>query len=289
MATAQNDRSVSPWRVARLAIAGFTAHDMPTYAAALAYRVLFSLFPFIIFLTTLLGFLGLPGFFTWMQGQAAYLLPEQAMEQVNAVMAELQAPRGGLMSVAIALALWSASTAVLGTMYALNVVYEVKERRAAWKRILVSILYTLGLALMLVIAAATMIAGPEFLTWLTRYVGLDALFISVWAWVRWPIAAFLLLLVVAIVYYAAPNVKQPFRLITPGSVIAVSAWIAASIGFGIYVQSFASYNKTYGSMGAVIVLLMYFFLSAAVMLFGAEVDATIARERGRPAREDEGR
>lgn len=285
---AYRDRSVSAWRVTRLALAKFSEHDMATYAAALAYRVLFSLFPFVIFLTTLLGFLGLPRFFDWMREQAAYLLPPQAMEQINAVVAELESPEGGLMSVAIALALWSASAAVMGTMNALNVVFEVQERRAAWKRILVSIFYTFALALMLVIAAATMIAGPEFLTWLTRYVGLDSLFIAVWAWLRWPIAFFLLLLVVAIVYYASPNVKTPFRMITPGSTLAVTTWLAASVGFGFYVQNFASYNKTYGSMGAVIVLLLYFFISAAVMLLGAEVDAVLARERGKPVEEAKG-
>lgn len=279
---------VSAWRVARLALGKFSAHDMTTYAAALAYRVLFSLFPFVIFMTTLLGFLGLPDFFDWMRAQAAYLLPPQAMEQVNEVVAELESPQGGLMSVAIALALWSASIAILGTMNALNVAFEVQERRATWKRILVAILYTLGLALMLVIAAATMIAGPEFLTWLTRYVGLDSFFIAVWTWLRWPITVFLLLLVVALVYYAAPNVNRPFRMITAGSILAVTTWIAASVAFGFYVQNFASYSKTYGSMGAVIVLLLYFYISAAVMLLGAEVDAVLARERGKPVEEAEG-
>src|SRR5687767_9835601 len=98
---------------------------MPTYAAALAYRVLFSLFPFLIFLTTLLGFLGIPAVFEWLREQAAYVLPEQAMKLVNTVLGELQQQQRGLMSVAIAVSVWSASAAVLGTMNALNVVYKV--------------------------------------------------------------------------------------------------------------------------------------------------------------------
>ena len=275
------------FRIAQLAIAKFFADDMPTHAAALAYRLLFSIFPFLIFLTTLLGFLGLPQFFEWMRQQAAYLLPAQAMDQVNAVLGELQTPPGGLMSVAIAVAVWSASVGIVGTMNALNVAYEVKERRPVWKRILVSILYTLALAAMLITAAAAMISGPALLTWAAHYIGLDAVFIAIWAWLRWPIAVLLLLGVVALVYWAAPNVKQPFRLITPGAVLAVSAWVAASVAFGYYVQNFASYNKTYGSMGAVIVLLFYFFLSAAVMLFGAEVNAVLARQRGERIEEAE--
>ena len=271
-------RFVKGWRLLKLALAEFSADDMTTYAAALAYRLIFSIFPFLIFLTALLGFLGAPQFFDWMRDQAAYLLPQQAMDAVNRVLSELQTPQGGLMSVGIALAIWSASAGVMGTMDALNVAYEVKERRPMWKRILVAILYTLALAIMLIVAAALMISGPAFLTWLTHYVGLDQVFITIWAWIRWPIAIFLLMLAIALVYWAAPNVKQPFRFITPGSVLAVTVWVAASVGFGFYVQNFADYNQTYGSLGAVIILLFYFYLSAAVLLFGAELNAVIARE-----------
>ena len=281
-------RGLGAFRIVRLAVSSFSDHDMSTYAAALAYRLLFSLFPFLVFLTTLLGFLGMPELFEWLRSQAAYLLPGQAMDLVNTVVTEVQTPQGGLMSVAVALAIWSASAGVLGTMNALNVVFEVEERRATWKRIVVALVYTLALALMLVIAAGMMITGPGLLTWLTHYVRLDSYFIEAWTWLRWPVVLFLLMLVVSMVYYAGPNLRQPFRLITPGAVIAVVAWVAASIAFALYVQSFAGYSKTYGSMGAVIVLLLYFFLSAAVMLFGAEVNAVLMRSRGEPIREDTG-
>jgi membrane protein len=274
------------WRLLKRATVDFFADDMPTYAAALAYRLLFSLFPFIIFLTTLLGFLGVPQFFGWMRDQAAFLVPGHAMDTVDKVLAELQAPQGGLMSVGIALAIWSASAGVLGTMNALNVAYDVKERRPAWKRFVVALAYTLALALMFIIAAAFMVSGPAFLIWLSQHVGLDTLFIKVWTWVRWPLAVFLLMLVVALVYHAAPSVKQPFRLITLGSVLAVTLWVAASLGFGFYVQNFVSYNQTYGSMSAVIVLLFYFFISAAVLLFGAELNSAIAREPDEPIEQE---
>jgi membrane protein len=281
------DRRTRPLRILRLAFADFFGDEMTTYAAALAYRVLFSLFPFLIFLTSLLGFFGAPQLFDWMREQAAYVLPAQAMDLVNTVLAELRRTEGGIVSAAVALAVFSASTGVLGTMDALNVAYDVKERRPMWKRFVVAIVYTVALAFMLVIAAAAMISGPALLEWLARYVGLDALFIALWAWLRWAVAVSLLMLVVSIVYYAAPNVKQRFRLITPGAVIAVAAWIAASLGFGYYVQSFATYNKTYGSIGAVIVLLFYFYISAAVMLFGAEVNAVLTREAGKQIEEAE--
>jgi membrane protein len=266
------------WRLLKLTVKDFSADNMTVYAAALAYRSIFSIFPFLIFLTALLGFLGAPQFFDWMREQAAYMLPPQAMDAVERVLAEVQKPRGGLMSVGIALAIYSASVGVLGTMDALNVAYDVKERRPMWKRILVSILYTLALAIMLIVAAGLMISGPAFLTWLTHYVGLDELFIAIWTWIRWPIAILLLMLALALVYWAAPNVKQPFRFITPGSVLAVTVWVAASLAFAFYVQNFANYNQTYGSLGAVVILLFYFYLSAAVLLFGAELNAVIARD-----------
>jgi membrane protein len=273
-------RSVSTLRVAKLALKEFTVDDMPTYAAALAYRALLALFPFLIFLTTLLGFLGVPQFFEWLREQASYVLPAEGMQLVNTVLSELQTPQGGLMSFAIAIALWSASAAVVETMNALNVAYDVTERRAGWKRMLVALLYTLALAVMLGIAAGLMLTGPAVLEWLADYVGLDALFIAIWTWIRWPVAALLLVVAVALVYYAAPTIQQPFRLMTLGAVLAVSVWILASLAFAFYVQNFGNYNKTYGSMGAVIVLLLYFFISAAVLLFGAEVNAVLARERG---------
>ena len=267
-------------RIVRTVLQKFSGDEMATYAAALAYRVLFSLFPFLVFLTTLLGFLGMPELFDWMRTQAAYLLPAEAMNLVNSVVTELETPQGGLMSVAVALAVWSASAAMLGTMDALNVAFDVKERRPVWKRLLVSLVYTVALALMIVIAASLMVTGPDLLGWLSHYVGLDAAFVALWALLRWPVAVFLLLLVIALVYWAAPNAKVPFRIITPGAVLAFTIWIGASVAFGFYVANFASYNKTYGSMGAVIVLLLYFFISAAVMLLGAELNAVLARERG---------
>ena len=234
-------------RVAWLALKKFMSDDMPTYSAALAYRLLFSLFPFLVFLTTLVGFLGVPQFFEWMREQAAYVLPAQAMEQVNAVLGELEAPQTGLMSVAIAVSVWSASAGMLGTMNALNVAYDVKERRAGWKRFIVSILYTLALAVMLLTAAGAMITGPGVLTWVAPYAGIDALLIALWSWLRWPLAVVILLVVVTLVYWAAPNVRQRFRVIVPGALIAVSAWIGASLAFGFYVQTSRTTTKPTGA------------------------------------------
>jgi membrane protein len=253
----------------------FIADDMTTYAAALAYQVLFSLFPFLLFLVSLLGFLNIPQFFTWLQQQAQTVLPPTAMGQVNAVIAQLQQPQGGLLSFGILAAIWTASAGVRATMNALNVAYDVEEGRPTWKRFVLSIIYTIGLAVLLIGAAALMILGPQAMQWLADQVGVGSVAVTVWTWLRWPVAVLLLILAVAAIYYVTPDVEQDFRFITPGSVIAVLVWILASLGFGYYVQNFADYSATYGSIGAIIVLLLYFFISAAVLLFGAEVNAVI--------------
>lgn len=253
----------------------FSDDDMSTYAAALAYRALFSIFPFVLFLMAVLGFLHLPNFFDWLRAQAAIVLPPVALDQVNPVIDQLQESQGGLLSFGILLALWTASIGVRSLMNAMNKAYDVKEGRPSWKLFILSILYTIGVAIMLLLAAGFMTLGPQVMAWLASQIGLEQVLVVVWSWLRWPVAILLLMLAVALIYYATPDVEQEFRFITPGSVVAVIVWLAASVGFGIYVQNFANYNATYGSIGAIIVLLLYFYITAAVLLLGAELNAVI--------------
>jgi membrane protein len=259
----------------------FIDDAMSIHAAALAYRALFALFPFLIFLVAMVGFLDVPQLFEWMQSQAALVVPQESMAQVNDVIAGLRTPRGGLLSVGILLALWSASSGVMSAMEALNVAYDVPERRPVWKRIPLALLYTLGIAVLLLAAAGLMVLGPEAARWVAARVGVQQTFVTLWTWARWPVATLLLMLVVSLVYYAGPNVRARFRLITPGAVLAVLTWIAASIAFGYYVRNFGNYDATYGSLGAIVILLFYFYLSAAVLLFGAEVNAVLQERGGR--------
>lgn len=260
------------------AIREFGEDEMETYAAALAFRGLFSLFPFLLFLVAVVGYLDLQSFYDWLRGQAALLLPPQAMEQVDGVIVQFEQQKSGLFSIAILLALWTASAGFRMAMVAMNRAYDVHEGRPFWKLYPLSLLYTVGLAAMLLSAAALMVVGPNLMGWLAELFGLREVVVTVWAWVRWPVAVFLMVLAVAVFYYVTPDVEQEFRFITPGSLVAVLTWILASLGFGYYVQNFADYSATYGSIGAIIVLLMYFYLSAAVLLFGAELNAVIEHQ-----------
>lgn len=268
-------RGLSLVELLKRTVKDFIEDEMPIYASALAFQMLFSLFPFLLFLIALIGFLDLQKFFDWIQQQAALFLPAQAMGPVNEVIAQFQTERAGLFSLGIVLALWTASAGVRSTMSAMNKAYDVEEGRPAWKRITLSVFYTVGIALMLLSAAGLMVVGPEVMRWLAGWVGLEQLIVTLWTWLRWPVAILLMILAVAVTYYVAPDVEQSFRFITPGSVVAVLVWIVASLGFGLYVQNFGHYDATYGSVGAIIVMLLYFFISSAVLLFGAELNAVI--------------
>jgi membrane protein len=253
----------------------FSEDDMPTYAAALSYQVFFSLFPFLIFFVALLGALNIPGFFDSLLDQARVVLPEQAIEIVEQPLEQIRSQAQTFLSLAIVVALWSASAAVRMTMHALNVAYDVEEERPAWKRYPLSIFYTILLAVLIIVAVGLMLIGPQIAQWLAQQIGLGSAFVTLWQWGRIPAALLLLTAVVALVYYLCPNTGQPFRFITLGAVLAVIVWVVASFGFSFYLENFASYSATYGSLGAVIVLLVHLYISASVLLFGAEVNEQI--------------
>lgn len=268
-------RGLSPMALIKESVKEFLDDDMMTYASALSYQVFFSIFPFVIFLIALLGFLHMPELFTWIREQATYILPKEAMDEVNNVIDHIQQPQGGLLSFGMIFALWTASAAVRATMNAMNAAYDVKEGRPAWKLYPMSLVYTIGIATMLVAAGALMLIGPQVIAWLAQQIGFEQFFVTLWAWLRWPVVLVLLTLAVAVVYYVAPDVEQSFKFITPGAALCVLVWIAAALAFNYYVRNFADYNATYGSIGTIIVLLSFFFISSLILLFGAEVNAVI--------------
>lgn len=268
-------RGIGGFELLKRTFKEFSNDDMTTYASALAYRAIFSLFPFLLFLIAMLGMLDLQNFFDWLREQVSLVLPPDALDLVNPVIDQMQTQKSGVLSVGILVALWSASIGVRSLMNAMNKAYDVQEGRPTWKLMLLAIVYTIGMALILLATAGLMVIGPQVMEWLAAQVGLKDIVVVLWTWLRWPVVVILMMLVVALLYYVTPDVEQEFRFITPGSVLSVIVWIAASVAFGVYVQNFGNYDATYGSIGAVIVLLLYFYISAAVLLFGAEMNAVI--------------
>jgi membrane protein len=268
----------SPVELLKNSVKDFLKDDMPTYSAALAYGALFALFPFLIFLIALLGFLNIPEFFDWLLDQGKTALPADAFSMLEDVVTQIRGQaRGGLLSIGIVTAIWGASGGVRSVMNAMNVAFDVEETRPIWKRYLLSIVYTIGIAVLLVASAGLMLTGPNIVESIASEVGLGDLFVSLWTWLRWPVLVVLLMLAAALLYYAAPNVDEPFALITPGAVFAVIIWVIASIGFSLYVSNFANYSSTYGSLGSMVILLLFFYVSSAVLLLGAEINAEVHR------------
>jgi membrane protein len=271
-------KNLSPIVLIKRSLRAFSSDDMTTYSAALSYAALFALFPFLIFLIALLGALQIPQFFTWLLDQSRTAIPSDGFQLVENVITDIQGQtRSGLLSISIVTAIWGASSGIRSVMNAMNVAFGVEETRPALKRYLLSVLYTVGLAILLIAGAGVMLTGPDAIEWLAGEVGLGNLFITLWTWLRWPVLALLLMLTTALIYYVAPNVDQPFVFITPGAVVAVSLWLVASFGFSVYVSNFSSYNSTYGSLGGIVVLLLFFYISSAVLLLGAEVNAELHR------------
>jgi membrane protein len=272
------------FEVSRHSIRKYLKYDnMSSYAAALAYRVLFAIVPFLALLVVLLWFLGIGDYFSnWLTDQTSSALGGQLAQVVgqwiNQSQFQTQGESLSLGIVTIGLAIWSVSSGVRTLTKALNVVHEVEESRPSWKRYGLSFFYALGLAIMVILATALLLIGPKVVEWIVGLVGLEEVsevFISLWMWLRLPVALVLLMLSVSIIYWVFPNVNHSYRLITPGAALAVMVWVLASLGFSFYLANFATYSVIYGSIGAAFVLLLYFYISAEVLLLGAEVNAAI--------------
>ncbi len=250
--------------------------DIPAYAAQLAYYFLFSLFPFFIFLAALLAYIPIPDLIGQIMTMLGEFLPASVLDMVSGTVLELVTDqKSGLLSFGILLALWAASGAITAITISLNRAYGVREGRPFWKVRLIALGLTVALAALVLVSMALLIFGPELGHWIAAKVGLGSAFDYAWNIARWPITVFLLIFAAALVYYFAPDVEQEWKWVTPGSAFAILSWLLVSFLFGYYVDNFGAYNKTYGSLGAVIGLLTWMYLSGFFLLVGGEINAEI--------------
>ena len=292
--------NASPWKLGGLGVvelarrvwAEFSADEVSDRAAALAYYFLFALFPALLFLTALLGLLPIPNLMDRLMEYLSEALPGDASSLIQKTLMEIMGgASGGLLSIGVLGALWAGSNGMASIMSALNVAYDVKESRPWWKARLLAILLTLGFSAFILTALVLMVFGPKIGETVAGWVGLGAVFTLVWNIASIPIVMVLVAIGIALVYYLAPNVEQHWRWVTPGSVVALVLWLAASLGLRFYVTNFANYNATYGSIGGVILLMLWLYLSGMALLRGAEVNSEIehaAARRGAPDAKAEG-
>src|SRR3954454_3604187 len=252
-------------------------------AAGLSYYFLLSLFPAMIFAAAVLGYLPLPNLFDQLLIGMSKVMPPDSMAVVRKTLESVFTPnRAGLLSFGMLFTLWSTSGGFTAIIEGLNVAYDVPETRPIWKTRLLAIELTFVVGVLMVIALGVLIVGPEFGSWVARHTGTTVVFAWIWPHLRWFVAVAFTVLAVELLYFLAPNIKQRFWATLPGAIFSVAAWIVASLGLGIYLREFPNYNKTYGSLGAVIALMLWFYISGIILLVGAEFNAEYTRCCGDP-------
>ena len=247
-------------------------------AAALSYYFVMALFPALIFLSAIVAFLPISGLFDQALDLMARFIPPDGMVLVREVIADVVTPnRGTLLSLGLLGTLWTASGGFVAAIEALNIAYDVVETRPFWRTRPLAMILTLVIGLLLLIAFVTMIVGPHFGEWLATRIHLSQVWMRAWPYIHWMLSVSSTVLAVEALYFLAPNVRQRFLATLPGALLSVSCWIALSYLLGIYFRTFANFNKTYGTMGAGIALMVWLYWTGFAMLVGAELNAELAK------------
>jgi len=261
------------------------------FAGNLTYKALFAVFPFFTFLLSLLGLFNATDLVNTMVDKLSGVAPQSATDFIEGQLlsitqsqAESAFTFGAIIS--ILLALWGISGAFRSVMEAMNVMYEVEEDRPFWKVYGLSIFMSLAVAVLLLGALVLVVFGESIGVTVADLVGLGSVFATIWSIVQWPVVALVVLFAFALIYYFAPAAKQRFRWISPGSILAFVFWLIFSLLFSLYASMAGSYNETYGSLAGVIILMLYVYYSALIMLVGAEMNQVI--EWHIPGGKDEG-
>ena len=274
-------RDWSWWQVLKRTVAEFRADNVTDWAAALTYYAVLSIFPALIALISVVGLLGSSATNSLLTNLQAFT-PGPAKDILTNAVTGLSKNRsaGGIMFVVgLGVALWSASGYVAAFMRAANAIWDAPEGRPIWKTLPVRVGVTVITVMVIAIGAVAVVVTGPIAQRVGDLLGLGSAAVTAWDVAKWPALVVLFGLLLSILYYAAPNVIHPgFRWVTPGGVLAIILWIAASAVFALYVATFASYNKTYGALGGAIVFLIWLWVSNISILLGAEFDAELARE-----------
>jgi membrane protein len=272
------------WReLGRRTFAEFKRDDVTGLAAQLSYYLVLSVFPALVCLIALASLFPLQDLTDETTRLLGPFLPTTAVQLLAQFMVRIgESHDTGLLSAGLLLALWSSSTPMVAVANVMNRAYGVAETRSWWKVRLTAIALSAGLALFILIAFSLVIFGPQTADLLARWFGLNAFFVWSWKILQWPLVVALVATAIGSIYYLAPDVNQRWVVITPGSILATFLWLAGSLGFRYYAVNFGSYEATYGAIGGMMLLLMWFYVSAVAILVGAELDAEIhhASSRG---------
>ena len=259
----------------------FSDDNLSDTAAALTYYSIQAIFPGALVLLSVIGFLG-KDTTKKLTDNLGQIIPGSAQDTVIKTITQAQANQkaaGAALVIGLVAGIWSASGYVAAFMRAANVVYDVPEGRPVWKTIPTRLGTTIVLMLLLLLAAVIVVFTGPVAKQAGDLLGFGSAAVTVWSIAKWPVLVLLMMVIVGILYWATPNAKQDFRWVSPGGVIGVLIWIVASALFAFYVATFASYNKTYGSLAGVIIFLVWIWISNLAILLGAEVNAELGRVR----------
>jgi membrane protein len=264
-------------------------------AAQLSYYFLLSLFPLLLVLVTLLGYFAEAGskLRASLLGYLGEVMPGSATALVQTTLEEISKQKGGgKISFGILAAIWAASNGMGAISETLNVAYNVEETRSWWKRRLITVGLTVALSVLILTALALMFCGSMIADMLAANYGFSQVFTLTWKIAQWPIVLFFILLAFSLIYYFAPDLRdQDWKWVSPGSVVGVVLWLLVSFAFRLYLHFFDSYSATYGSLGALIIMMLWFYLTGAAILIGGEINSEIenaAAEAGEPDAKERG-
>jgi membrane protein len=251
------------------------------FAASLSYYFVLSLFPALIAFAAVLGFLPIPDLWGKTLDMFSRFVPSDSMGLVRGILSDVITPnKGKILSIGLLGAIWAASSGFAAMIEALNVAYDVPETRPYWKTRLLAVALTFAIGSIMVVAAVVMILGPGFGTFIAVHLHISYLFARIWPVLRWVTTIAFVIAAVEGLYFWAPNVKQRFSSSLPGAFIAVGGWIGLSYLLGIYFQKFANFNRTYGTLGAAIALMVWFYWTGFVILLGGEVNSELLQLQG---------
>jgi len=254
-------------------------------AAGLSYYFVLSLFPFLIALAAAVALLPIPNLFDQILGLMARFVPSDSMGVVRAVLrGAISSHRGSFLSVGIALTIWAASGGFAALVEALNVAYDLADKRSFLHRRLLAIGLAFGVGTLMILALTIMVVGPGFGIWLARKAGVGNVFVTVWPYLRWAICVACAVLSIELIYAWGPSTRHSLRSSLPGACIAIVTWLVLSSALGLYLRSFTRLNKTYGTLAAGIALMLWLYWTAFSILVGAEFNANLIQADARGSR-----
>jgi membrane protein len=249
-------------------------------AAQLSFYFLLGLFPALLFLVALVGYVPLETTLADLLAALGAVAPQELIELLRGQLAQIaEGGQASVLTLGVSGAVWSSSAAMVSIIDALNRAFDVREWRPWWKRRLVAIGLTVALALFVVLSLVLVLIGPTFALRIADWLGLGSAAALLWSSLRWPVMIGIVVLGVDLVYHFAPNRRVRWVWVTPGSVVATCLWLASSFAFKYYVMNFGDYTATYGAIGGAIVTMLWFYVSSVAVLIGAELNGVIDNAR----------